>query len=51
MATLLGTWTFCSLTSNPAPLWRADDALVFGEGLLTIIVVCHQGLQRDLVVR
>lgn len=43
MATMPGTWTSRCFTNNPAPLRSADDALVFGERLLTITVADHQG--------
>jgi len=39
MASLLGTWSYRSFINNPEPVESADDALalIFGEGLLTIV--------------
>jgi hypothetical protein len=39
MVSLLGTWSYRSFINNPEPVGSADDALalIFGEGLLTIV--------------
>ncbi|MGE7368690.1 hypothetical protein ACQKKX_06400 [Neorhizobium sp. NPDC001467] len=39
MASWLGTWTYRSFVNNPAPVNSAEEALalIFGEGLLTIV--------------